>query len=520
MVIVLLSDAPEGLAVNSRGFCLVSVESWSERTQKDAGARPAPARLKRLRTQLGLADALLSLWRFKWLMFLVFLPIALAGVAISLLFPAEYTASTRLLVRLGQEYVFEPVIGDAAKGAFPQQEELLQAESELANSPVIAERVIKTVGLKKLYPDLGRAADRAPAAKAYVIEQQALEAFAKHLHVGSSPKSSILRMTFAHEDPKLAAETLNAFVSAYLAYRSEVLAGGEVEGLTQQRGVIETRLADADKALRDFLAINAIGDFDVAMNSTAKLYSDISDKLSEVEASQREADAKARGLTRQLSSTPSEIPLYSESNSEQELFSLKAQRNDLLTRYRPDSRAVQDLDKRIAQMETFLKSTAPGGLKRVGQNPTWQAMEADRAKAQADAVALTARADELKRQRAEADNRRAQLASLEPQYRRLKRDRDALETSAAAFATREQTERSRTELAQRSVNNISVYEAARPPAKGSSPKRTIALALAAFGLLTALVVGLFRIWQLRTFPSTGSVERTLGLPVLAAARER
>jgi uncharacterized protein involved in exopolysaccharide biosynthesis len=290
--------------------------------------------------------------------------------------------------------------------------------------------------------------------------------------------------------------------------------------LSQQRGVIEKRFVDADKALRDFLDRNAIGDFDSALASVTKLYGDISDKLSEVEASQSEAQAKAAGLARQLQRTPAEIELYSESGAQQELFNLKLQRDELLTRYRPDSRAVQDIDRKINAMQAFLQTTPTAGMRRVGQNPTWQVIEADHAKAQADAVAFAARAAELTRQKAEVEGKRTALASLEPEYRRLKRDRDALDASAATFATREQTERARAELAQRSVDNISVYEQARPPAKGSSPKRLIAAAAAVFGLATALMVALMKAWSLRTFPTAGSVERTLGLPVLATTRER
>ena len=105
----------------------MSVETWTERAPSGAPERPAaPPRVGRLRPRLGVADTLLHLWRAKWLMLLVFVPILLIGVAFTLLTPAKYTASTRLLVRLGAEYVFDPVVGDAAKGAFPQQEEVLR----------------------------------------------------------------------------------------------------------------------------------------------------------------------------------------------------------------------------------------------------------------------------------------------------------------------------------------------------------------------------------------------------------
>jgi capsular polysaccharide biosynthesis protein len=100
----------------------------------------------------------------------------------------------------------------------------------------------------------------------------------------------------------------------------------------------------------------------------------------------------------------------------------------------------------------------------------------------------------------------------------MKRDRDYFDI--AAHATREQTERARSELASRSVDNISVYEAARPPTRGDSTKRIIAIAAAIFGLLTALAIGLLRAWSVSSLPTSGAVERTLGLPVLGAARDR
>jgi uncharacterized protein involved in exopolysaccharide biosynthesis len=503
----------------------VSVETWTERAPQGApgGAPDRPAaqtRVGRLRPKLGVADTLLQLWRAKWLMLLVFVPILLIGLAFTLLTPAKYTASTRLLVRLGQEYIYDPVVGDAARGAFPQQEEVLQAESELSRSPVIAERVIKAVGLSRLYPQLAEAKLRARDGDGYVVDQEALEAFAENLDVSSAPKSSILHMTFGHEDPELAAETLNRFVSEYLSYRQQVLSGRGADGLSEQRSLIEERLKAADKALRDYLAANALSDYDAEATSATRMFSDIADEQSKVEASLREAEAKSAGLSRQLAATPREVDLYVETTSEQELVKLRLEREDLLTRYLPDSRAVKDIDRKITQLEGFLAAAPAQGLRRIGPNPTWQALEADRAVQTANISALNGRAAALATQKQQAADRIARLASLEPDYLRLKRDRDALETSAASFATREQSERARAELASRNVDNISVYEAARPPTRGDASRRTIAIAAAIFGLISAIAVGLLRAWSVTGFATANAIERTHGLRVLASARER
>ncbi len=452
-------------------------------------------------------------------MLLVFLPIALLGAGASLMFPTRYAASTRLLVTLGQEYVFDPLVGEAGKGAFPQPEEVLQTEAELAASPVIAARVIKQIGLSRLYPKIAEAEAWGPD-KAYALESRALDAFAKDFNATPAPKSLILKLTFAHPDPLLAAETLNAFVNVYIDYRREVLDKRSASGLGEQRAAIEGRLKTADDALLAFLAKNNISDFGAERDAVTHLFGKLTDDLSGVDASRRESESRIASLRSQLASTPRQTDLYVETTSGQELVNLKLEREKLLGRDKPASQAVQDVERKIQQLEASVANSPQEGLKRIGPNPTWQALETDLAGARANVEALKGKGAELLRQRIEAEKRRTDLAALETEFQRLSRDRDALASSAQTLAMREQIERSRTELAGRNSSSISIYEPARAPSRGSSPRRLIAIAGVAFGLATALMVGLLSAFSLRTLPTARSVERTLGLRVLGATGVR
>ena len=455
----------------------MSVNAWSERGPAGGAVLAGLARLNRIRTRLGPGEAALQLWRTKWLMLLVFLPIALLGAGASLMFPTKYAASTRLLVTLGQEYVFDPLVGEAGKGAFPQPEEVLQTEAELTASPVLAARVIQQIGLSRLYPKIAEAEARAPD-KAYALESSALEAFARDFTATTAPKSLILKLAFAHPAPLLAAETLNVFVKVYIDYRREILDKRSASGLGEQRAAVEDRLRTADQALLAFLAKNNISDFDAEKDAVTHLFGMLTDDLSGVDASRREAESRIASLRSQLATTPHQADLYVETSSPQE------------------------------------------GPKRIGPNPTWQALETDLAAARTNVEALKGKGAELLRQRIEAEKRRSDLAALETEYQRLSRDRGALASSAQTFAMREQIERSRTELAGRNSNNISIYEPARAPARGSSSGRLIAITGVAFGLATALLVGLLSAYSLRTLPTARSVERTLGLRVLGATGVR
>jgi uncharacterized protein involved in exopolysaccharide biosynthesis len=408
----------------------LSVETSTERTSAGMPAPRTPPRVARLRPKLGVMDLLLQLWRAKWLMLLVFMSVFLIGLVATMILPTRYTANTRLLVRPVPEYV----VGNAAPGVLLQQEAVMQIEAELARSPEVAQRVIGGVGMARLYPNLGQAKLRARDRGVYVVDQEALDAFANDLDVGSAPKSSLLRIAYTHEDPALAAATLNRVVTEYLEYRQEVLSGKGGAGLTEQRDVIEGRLAEADRALRDFLTLNSLSDFDAETAAARKQFADISDELAKVQVSLRESGISSRSS--------------------------------------------------------------------------------------ASVRALTVRSAALATQKQGAEARITHLGTLESDYMRLKRDRDALQASAEAFAAREQTERYRNELAALNAGNVSVYEAARTPTQGDATKGMIATVAAIVGLIAALIVGLLRAWSVAGFATASSLERTLGLRVLATAKDR
>lgn len=452
----------------------MSVETRTERTSGGAPPARAQARIAHLRPKLGLVDTLLQLWRAKWLMFLVFVPVALIGLAATLLTPTKYPASACLLVRVSQDYVFSPVLGGSSPMSPPVHDEVLEAEAELAGSAVVAERVIGAVGLSHLYPDLAERQLRSRSDADYEATEEALATFSRDLSVTVAPASPILQLSYSHRDPRLAAATLNRVVSEYLKYRQEILSGQQIAGLSAQRAVIEDRLSQADSKLRDFLQENGLSDFEAEMSAARNLLSAISDETAKAEAGKSEAEARVASLARQLASTPKQVDL---------------------------------------------ESTDASPARR-GPNPTWQGLDAEKSAQTANLNALAGRLATLTRQKQETGARIATLAVIEPDYRRFRRDRDALEAAADAFAAREQAEQARSELAARRVDSISVYEAARPSAQGDDMRRTIILTTAMVGLLAALMAGLMRAWSSRGFATAGSVERTLGLTVLATARDK
>ena len=212
--------------------------------------------------------------------------------------------------------------------------------------------------------------------------------------------------------------------------------------------------------------------------------------------------------------------MYVEDSSQQSLLALKLEREEKLARYKPDSRVIQEIDKRIAQAEAYLASReGPGGVVRRGPNPLYQQVESAIATLQSEVQALQSQETELKSQIEAFEVRQRRLVELEPELQELERSREVAERSVKAFAEREVEERARNELTKRSANNIRLLEPATAPIKGESLKFPVAILAFLFAGFTALIVGLMRALTRSGFATPGAVERTLGLPVLATIQK-
>ena len=116
---------------------------------------------------------------------------------------------------------------------------------------------------------------------------------------------------------------------------------------------------------------------------------------------------------------------------------------------------------------------------------------------------------------AQLQARAVQLSQSRPEYEDLLRRKVILEEQVRQFSTREASARAQNELSQTSNDNIRVIERALVPTRGKSLKKYVALGAILFAALTALMAGLVRAFSRSSFPTSASVGRTLGLPVLA-----
>lgn len=457
--------------------------------------------------RLSFADVAAMLWAERALVLGVGAAICALGLIAAVLAPKTYTARSELIVRMGEEYVYQPASGGAAT---PDMQAVVNAEMRLIGSGAVVRRAIEVVGIGALYPEIANAGG-SDARKLAAAER----AFAEHLTVETAPQTPAIGLSFEHRNAEIASAALNALVAQYLEHRRTVLVGGEFEALSAESTDLSARASTASAALASFLTEHQIGDFESELAALSARSGDIETQLMDAQTRRREAEARAAALRGQMQAEPEQIELYAESDARRDLVQAQMEREQLLSRYQADAMPVREVDRRITQLEQFLAGGDPPSITRRGANPVRQDIATQLYGMQAEARAQRGRETALTQQRTEVRERIRTMQALEPRFRQLQRERAVLDTNAQTFATRAEEARARTQMLGRATDNITPVEQASVPTQGKSLRWPIMIVTLLIAGIVAFASGLSRGLLRRSFPTPSSAARALDAPVLA-----
>jgi uncharacterized protein involved in exopolysaccharide biosynthesis len=446
--------------------------------------------------------------------------LVLAGTFVILNLPARFTAHSSLLIRLGQSYVYQPQVGDAARGAAADNDQVVQSELEILESDAVKIKVVQDIGVSRLSPDLARAFAAADPQKREVLEQSAMRSLARNLKVAAAPGSAIARLTYADTDPARAALVLNTLVDEYLHYRRTVLTDN-LAPLDEQRRVFQNRLDAAEAAYQRFLSDNGIGDFDAEKTSLAQIYGQLLTDRYSVGAQSAEVQGRLGATAHEMAGAQPEIGLYRDLDhtAQDKVAQLKVELQDLLSRYQANAQPVREQQQKIAAAEALIGAgQGPGaGARRVGVNPVYQTLQTEKNQLEAQSVSLKDRQARLDQELADIVARRQKLAALEPEYEALARQRELLSANVRNLAQSEQESQAAQGLQQSGDDgSVKVVERAYPPAKGASLRAPLFLLCLVFSAFAAACLGAALALMDPEIPSAAAVERRLRLPVLAS----
>lgn len=295
-----------------------------------------------MKRRFAASDMPFLLWRERHVMLAVFAVVLLAGLIAALAMKASHTADVSILVRPGQEYVYEPWIGDAGRGAMLDPVAMVAAEGEILAARPLKLRLIEKLGLARVAPRLAEEYASVSTTEKPAIMAAAVRSIEQRLQVEAA--GPILRARYSDRDPETAALVLNTLVDEYLAYRRTLLIEpGSPAVLAGQRASFAERLAEADAAVAEFYSAHGVTDIAAEDAWLAELQAAL-------EVQRREAGLRLRERSARLIALRASTEV-----SEAKIAALAAE----VTSLRKTQAAWEAEARRLAERRRQLTSLAP-----------------------------------------------------------------------------------------------------------------------------------------------------------------
>jgi uncharacterized protein involved in exopolysaccharide biosynthesis len=406
-------------------------------------------------------------------------------------FSARYESHFKVLLRRGR---FDPVVSPqpASTMDFTRPditEEELNSEVELLSDEDLLKQVVKIAGLvPEDTPDSERPAE---------IEH-AVRKLSRRLDVEAVKKSNLIQVSYKDSDPERAARILSALSTVYVQRHADLQrAPGQSQFFDQQTAESEKRLHQSEVELVHFTRARGV--------ASAALERDIAlQKLGEADAAYRQIDQdrveterRISSLREQLKSFPSRsvtLKRWADNPEVLEkmkthLLELQLKRTELLTRYEPSYRLVQEVEQEIAETRASIAAEAltPVRDETSDKDPNyeWARMEMEKAQVQWDG--LRARQSDASVQVASLRTFAGRMQSDSVDQQDLMRTAKAEEDNYLLYLRKREEARIGDALDERRILNVAIVEA--PVAAALPTHSALVYFLLAFGLSVAFSIG-------------------------------
>jgi uncharacterized protein involved in exopolysaccharide biosynthesis len=349
----------------------------------------------------------------------------------------------------------------------------------------------------------------------------------KDLKVAPIKLTNLISVKYSSKDPLLAARVLSTVASKYLEKHLAMhRAPGEFEFFHQQAEQYRKALANAEEKLTNFSREQGVVNPALEKEISVRKLADAEGDLKTAKANIVETREKIRKLEAQLQTLPHrqttqvrkiDNPQLME-RMKSTLLDLELKRTDLLTKFEPSYRPVQEVEQQIAQTRAAIEAAEKAPLRdeTTDRDPTYEALRSELAKSQTDLAALEARATAtaslVRSYREESEELDHKEALHQDMVRAAKADED----NYMLYLRKQEEARISDALDRQRISNVVVAEPANVP---FLPQPRWLMALLVGVLLSALssVVLAFVVdyWD-PSFRTPEEVESLLGSPVVAA----
>ena len=457
-----------------------------------------PERLPTLR------DIATPLFRHRKLVLLTFLGLVLGTILGIIFLSNDYEAKMKILVKRERvDAAVSPGRDDALANAGDVTEEELNSEVELLKSRDLLEKVVLACNLQESRP--GPLWSRLfPTTTAHGTDDgrhnaknvsQAVSALENKLQIEPLKKTNLIQVTYDSSDPQLAARVLDVLGNLYLEKTVAVHSSpGAFKFFQAESQHYDQELRTAEAHLTEFDRDKGVADPELEKQITLQKLADFEANFSATQVAIKETEKRAQAVENQLASTPqqtmfqvrtSENPYLME-QLKTTLLNLELKRTELLEKFEPDYRPVQEVQQQIEQtLDAIAKAEkSPDREETTDRNPSYDWLRSELTKSNADLASLHARATEtfsVMRQY------RTQLGVIDVNgatQQDLLREVKEAEGNYLLYVQKREEARIGDALDRQRIVNVAIAEAATVPALPAHPHWALTL------LLGTLLAGL------------------------------
>lgn len=467
-----------------------------------------------------LKELLTVLFKYKYGV-ITFLVLAVAMMAvISLVSPPVYEAESTLLIKFGREYASSPeVLNTNSPVVSVSLEEAVNSEINIMRSRDLIQKVVTTLGIRQLYPQL---AHNPPSGMTAL--EAAIIKFNRDLTVEVIKKSNVLQVSFRHPNPEIAAKAVNLLVESHKEKHFQVYNAPEFIFLGKELSTFDQKLKESEKAVQRYKQINGVYSLDEQRALLLK-------QRTELDVALKDSRSRIEGIQRRLSSVNSRMQQMAGARNsyvqterdniivqaQSHLLDRQLKEQDLLAKYPEKNLLVAKVRKEMGIVSDFLDRQEENITSKVrSSSPVYQEAEKQALLADADLRFEVARERVQRAQLRELDGQIQSLDLKEKELQALKRDVATNDKSYRAYLERFVEARISSEMNLQKFANVSVIQVATPPAKPASRNKVVMFLISVIlGAASGVGYAFLRNHVSQALSTPESAERRLGLPVLA-----
>jgi uncharacterized protein involved in exopolysaccharide biosynthesis len=442
-----------------------------------------------------------------------FLLIFGSTVLITLLSPRQYEAELKILVKRERADPLVTLDDRPQLGPPEVAEQDLNSEVELLKSRDLLAKVVAAMGV--------------PSGDS-VRTYKAVRDLERNLTVERLRKTKLIRVAYRARTPREAESVLRTISRLYFDKHLEVhRPAGALDFFQAQTEHYRKQLKEAEAAMTKFgsdngiveaplsreIAVRNLNEFEAELRHARAAISETTQRISALE--QQQATIAPR-MTTEVRMSANPILLQQLKST---LLNLELKRTELLSKFSPNYRPVQEIEAQIAQARQALDNAEKNPVREetTDRDATHEWLKSELAKSRADLKALEAKVTATTQIVNTYRNQARDLDVTGTSQQELIRQSKAAEENYLLYSRKAEEARISGALDQRRIVNVSVAQPASAPPTPTGPRRSLNLAL---GLLLAVFVSIALALTAdrmdRSFRTPNEVEVLLNVPVLAA----